>query len=160
MHPNPVFHTEEAQTNLAFARARAFGVLAVGTNDTAPLLSHVPFLVDEEGAQPPAAEGVVCRGETEVWCVFPEREVTAVTAEGEDFDPGAEHDEAVKSRVRWRQKNLRRVAAGSGNRRFPLPFFFLVYSSSTLSASSMSRSRDVLLAASGQGSLSWTSIAE
>lgn len=50
MHPNPVFHTEEAQTNLAFASARAFGVLAVSANDKAPLLSHVPFLVDEEGA--------------------------------------------------------------------------------------------------------------
>lgn len=45
MHPNPVFHTEEAAQNLAFARERAFGILAID----GPLLSHVPFLLDAEG---------------------------------------------------------------------------------------------------------------
>ncbi|MFY9209630.1 MAG: FMN-binding negative transcriptional regulator [Aestuariivita sp.] len=49
MHPNPVFHTQEAKANLAFARARAFGVLAVAAGDAAPMLSHVPFLLDEDG---------------------------------------------------------------------------------------------------------------
>jgi len=49
MHPNPVFHTEEAQTNLAYARARAFGVLAVAAQDAAPMVSHIPFLLDEDG---------------------------------------------------------------------------------------------------------------
>ncbi len=49
MHPNPVFHTEDTQANLAFARARAFGVLAVSLPDAAPMLSHVPFLVEDKG---------------------------------------------------------------------------------------------------------------
>lgn len=48
MHPNPVFHTAQAQENLAFARERAFGVLAV-QGDGAPMLSHVPFLLNDEG---------------------------------------------------------------------------------------------------------------
>lgn len=49
MHPNPAFHTREAAHNLAYARVRAFGVLAVSGAD-GPLLSHVPFLLDEDGA--------------------------------------------------------------------------------------------------------------
>ena len=49
MHPNPIFHTQDAQANLAFARSRAFGVLAVAAGDAAPMLSHVPFLLDEDG---------------------------------------------------------------------------------------------------------------
>ena len=48
MHPNPVFHTQDAAHNLAYARERAFGVLAVN-GDAGPLLSHVPFLLDETG---------------------------------------------------------------------------------------------------------------
>ena len=47
MHPNSVFHTQEATANLEFARKRAFGVLAVN-GTTAPMLSHIPFLVDGE----------------------------------------------------------------------------------------------------------------
>ncbi|MFK7874860.1 MAG: FMN-binding negative transcriptional regulator [Paracoccaceae bacterium] len=47
MHPNPVFHTKEAHENLAFAKARAFGMLAVNGPE-GPLLSHVPFLVDDD----------------------------------------------------------------------------------------------------------------
>ena len=49
MHPNPVFHTQEAQANLDFARARAFGILAVAAGDGAPMLAHVPFLLDDDG---------------------------------------------------------------------------------------------------------------
>ncbi|MEM6374093.1 MAG: FMN-binding negative transcriptional regulator [Pseudomonadota bacterium] len=49
MHPNPVFHTETDATNLAFARERAFGVLAVNGPD-GPLMAHVPFLIDADGA--------------------------------------------------------------------------------------------------------------
>lgn len=45
MHPNPAFRTADAQQNLAFARERAFGVLAVSARD-APLLAHVPFLLE------------------------------------------------------------------------------------------------------------------
>ena len=48
MHPNPIFHTKEAEENLAFARERAFGVLAVNSG-SGPLLSHVPFLLDDTG---------------------------------------------------------------------------------------------------------------
>ncbi len=48
MHPNPVFHDAETAQNLAFARARAFGVLAVSGQE-APLISHVPFLISEDG---------------------------------------------------------------------------------------------------------------
>lgn len=49
MHPNPVFHTKSAARNLAFARERAFGILAVN-GDAGPWLAHVPFLLDEDGA--------------------------------------------------------------------------------------------------------------
>lgn len=48
MHPNPVFHTHSDQANLAFARQRAFGILAVNGAD-GPLMSHVPFLLDDDG---------------------------------------------------------------------------------------------------------------
>ena len=48
MHPNPVYHTQSRQINLAYARERAFGVLAVNGAD-GPELSHVPFLVDGNG---------------------------------------------------------------------------------------------------------------
>lgn len=50
MHPNPVFHTASVAENLAFARSRAFGVLAVAGEAGAPMLSHVPFLLSAEGA--------------------------------------------------------------------------------------------------------------
>lgn len=48
MHPNPVFRAEDRARHIAFARGRAFGLLALSTED-APLLSHVPFLLDEGG---------------------------------------------------------------------------------------------------------------
>ncbi|MDW4498236.1 FMN-binding negative transcriptional regulator [Sulfitobacter sp. D35] len=48
MHPNPVFHTESDTANLAYARARGFGTLTVCGGD-GPLLSHVPFVLDETG---------------------------------------------------------------------------------------------------------------
>ena len=48
MHPNPVFHTQDTDHNLAYARARAFGVLAVNGAD-GPHLAHVPFLLDDDG---------------------------------------------------------------------------------------------------------------
>lgn len=50
MHPNPVFHDAEHAQNVAFARERGFGVLAVSGAD-APLLSHVPFLLNAEGTR-------------------------------------------------------------------------------------------------------------
>lgn len=47
MHPNPVFHDQTAQDNIAFARERAFGILAIN-HDAGPVMSHVPFLIDED----------------------------------------------------------------------------------------------------------------
>ncbi|WP_417524321.1 FMN-binding negative transcriptional regulator [Marinovum sp.] len=48
MHPNPAFRREDEARSLGFARERGFGVLAV-TVEGAPLLSHVPFLLNEVG---------------------------------------------------------------------------------------------------------------
>jgi len=48
MHPNPVYHTADETQNLAYARERGFGVLAVAANG-APLLSHVPFVLSGDG---------------------------------------------------------------------------------------------------------------
>lgn len=48
MHPNPVYHDADDAQNLDFARGRGFGVLAVGGAE-APMLSHVPFLLSEDG---------------------------------------------------------------------------------------------------------------
>ena len=48
MHPNPIYHDADRAQNLDFARTRAFGVLAVSTAE-APLISHVPFLLSEDG---------------------------------------------------------------------------------------------------------------
>lgn len=48
MHPNRAFHTHSDADNLAFARDRGFGVLAVG-GDGAPMLAHVPFLLSGDG---------------------------------------------------------------------------------------------------------------
>ena len=48
MHPNPVYHTDDDARNLAFARDRGFGVLSV-QGDSTPMLSHVPFLLSEDG---------------------------------------------------------------------------------------------------------------
>ncbi len=49
MHPNPVFHTATRAENIAFARHRAFGVLSVAARQGPPLVSHVPFLLSEDG---------------------------------------------------------------------------------------------------------------
>lgn len=48
MHPNPAFRAEERARHIEFARDRGFGVLALST-DGVPLLSHVPFLLSEDG---------------------------------------------------------------------------------------------------------------
>jgi transcriptional regulator len=49
MHPNPVFHDADTARNIAFARARAFGVLAINAED-GPLMSHTPFLLNEDAS--------------------------------------------------------------------------------------------------------------
>ncbi|WP_299027706.1 FMN-binding negative transcriptional regulator [uncultured Sulfitobacter sp.] len=48
MHPNPIFHDADAARNIAFARSRAFGILAV-SDANGPHLSHIPFLMSEDG---------------------------------------------------------------------------------------------------------------
>ena len=51
MHPSPLFRQASQEANLAFARERGFGVLAVNTGDAgAPMLSHIPFLLAEGGS--------------------------------------------------------------------------------------------------------------
>jgi transcriptional regulator len=50
MHPNPAFRQEPRILNLALARHRGFGTLCLN-GDPAPLLSHVPFWLDETGAE-------------------------------------------------------------------------------------------------------------
>lgn len=49
MHPNPAFRAEPETVHLAFARARGFGTLAVN-GSYGPMLSHVPFLLAEDGS--------------------------------------------------------------------------------------------------------------
>ena len=49
MHPNPAFRQESEARSVAFARERSFGILAVNA-DGGPLISHVPFVLDETGA--------------------------------------------------------------------------------------------------------------
>jgi len=48
MHPNPVFRQAGIAKNLAFARARTFGILSVNGSE-GPLFAHVPFLLNEDG---------------------------------------------------------------------------------------------------------------
>ena len=47
MHPNPAFRKETEAQNLAFARSRGFGTLAINAGD-GPLLSHIPYLVSDD----------------------------------------------------------------------------------------------------------------
>lgn len=48
MHPNPMFRKTSREANIAFVRQRSFGVLAVNA-DNAPLISHIPFQLSEDG---------------------------------------------------------------------------------------------------------------
>lgn len=51
MHPNPIYRTTDTARNLDFARDRGFGTLAVSDpQGGAPLLSHIPFVLSEDGA--------------------------------------------------------------------------------------------------------------
>lgn len=49
MHPNPAFRKDVRERHLGLARERGFGTLAV-CSDEGPLLSHVPFLLSEDGS--------------------------------------------------------------------------------------------------------------
>lgn len=48
MHPSPVFRRSQRDQNIAFAQTRAFGTLCVAGE--APLLSHIPFLLSDDGS--------------------------------------------------------------------------------------------------------------
>ena len=48
MHPNPAFRKEPAFTNLGLCRKRGFGMLCLNADPT-PLISHIPFILDETG---------------------------------------------------------------------------------------------------------------
>ena len=51
MHPNPVFRPASPERNLAFARERGFGTLAVSDDGAgAALLGHIPFIVADDGS--------------------------------------------------------------------------------------------------------------
>lgn len=50
MHPNPAFRQTAEARNIAFARDRGFGTLAINA-ETGPLLSHVPFVLSEDGKE-------------------------------------------------------------------------------------------------------------
>lgn len=50
MHTNPAFRSADRATNLAFARQRGFGVLAVNGPE-GPLISHIPFVLNADGTQ-------------------------------------------------------------------------------------------------------------
>jgi transcriptional regulator len=49
MHPNPAFRQTPAERNLAFARARGFGLLTVNGPE-GPLAAHIPFLIADDSA--------------------------------------------------------------------------------------------------------------
>lgn len=49
MHPNPAFRATPMQDNMAFARARGFGVLTVNGAE-GPVAAHVPFLISDDGS--------------------------------------------------------------------------------------------------------------
>jgi len=50
MHPNPAFRTPDTARNITFARERSFGILSLNA-DPAPLLSHIPFQLSEDGTR-------------------------------------------------------------------------------------------------------------
>jgi transcriptional regulator len=49
MHPNPAFRQTPRDRNIAFARARGFGILSVNGPD-GPLAAHVPFLLNDDAS--------------------------------------------------------------------------------------------------------------
>lgn len=49
MHPNPAFRQSPREQNLAFARARGFGVLSINGPE-GPLAAHIPFLLNDDAS--------------------------------------------------------------------------------------------------------------
>ncbi|WP_071674328.1 FMN-binding negative transcriptional regulator [Nioella nitratireducens] len=50
MHPNPIYRKEPRDLHIAYAQDRGFGMLSVN-GDPAPLVSHVPFVLDAAGRE-------------------------------------------------------------------------------------------------------------
>ena len=75
MHPNPAFRKTAADQNLAFARARGFGVLSVN-GPAGPLMAHVPFLLSQDGT---AADLHLARSNAVIAAGLPAQAVLAVT---------------------------------------------------------------------------------
>ncbi|NNU78998.1 FMN-binding negative transcriptional regulator [Halovulum dunhuangense] len=48
MHPNPAFRRTAGARNIAFVRARSFGILTLAGPD-GPLAAHIPFVLNPEG---------------------------------------------------------------------------------------------------------------
>jgi transcriptional regulator len=74
LHPNPAFRKTAADRNLAFARARGFGVLSVNGPD-GPLMAHVPFLLSDDGT---AADLHLARSNAVIAAGLPAQAVLAV----------------------------------------------------------------------------------
>jgi transcriptional regulator len=49
MHPNPAFRQSPREKNLAFARARGFGILSINSPE-GPLAAHIPFLLSDDAS--------------------------------------------------------------------------------------------------------------
>ena len=75
MHPNPVYRGPDAVRNLAFARDRGFGVITM-TGPDGPLLSHIPFVLNEAGD---VAAAHIVRSNP-IWRALREGEAQAVLA--------------------------------------------------------------------------------
>ncbi len=51
MHPNRSYRPDNRAESVALARETGFGMLAVAPPGAAPMLSHIPFLLDEDGSE-------------------------------------------------------------------------------------------------------------
>ena len=49
MHPNPAFRQESEVMHLTMARVRGFGTLIVQGDAAVPMISHVPYLLSDDG---------------------------------------------------------------------------------------------------------------
>lgn len=49
MHPNPAFRQEPDVLHLNLVRLRGFGTLIVPVQDAVPMISHVPYLLSDDG---------------------------------------------------------------------------------------------------------------
>jgi len=49
MHPNPAFRQTPRDRNIEFVQRRSFGMLSINSADGAPLISHIPFQLSDDG---------------------------------------------------------------------------------------------------------------